>query len=114
MIEGLTGIASLEAEMRDRLADKNREIESLRAQLASARKALEPFARAAEFIPDTLPDDLWTHCSSYSWEMSDEEFDHLKASGIPLKDKKAKLSLWVDGHPLSEFRRARAALKDLP
>ena len=37
-IEPLTGIAGLEAEMRDRLADKNKVIESLREreQLASA------------------------------------------------------------------------------
>lgn len=38
---GLTGIAALEAEMRDRLADKNRELERLRASNKQMREALQ-------------------------------------------------------------------------
>lgn len=53
MIEGLTGIAALEAEMRDRLAAKNAEIERLLAQPRLPREASDELLRAmADKISD--------------------------------------------------------------
>jgi hypothetical protein len=68
--------------------------------------ALRPFARAAKQIPDDLPDELWTSCSSYEYDMDEESFERLKSSGVPLLSRKVKLQLWIDGHSLSDFRRA--------
>ena len=51
MILGLTGIAALEAEMRDRLADKNAEIERLRHEG-------NRFADWIEELYGSLPTDL--------------------------------------------------------
>jgi hypothetical protein len=81
------------------------------------REALRPFARAAKQIPHDLPDELWTSCSTYEYDMKEEVFERLKADGVSLLSRKAKLLLWIDGHPLSDFRRAAQvyeALSTLP
>jgi hypothetical protein len=82
--------------------------------LREAAAALKPFARAAKQIPDDLPEELWTACSSYEYDMSEEAFEHLKASSVPLLSRKVKLQLWIDGHPLSDFRRAAKVYEALP
>jgi hypothetical protein len=78
------------------------------ARLKEAGKVIEPFARAGHRIPDELPDNLWTHCSTYKYEMSDEQFKSIEATGAALKSKQISLTLWIDGHPLRDFRAARA------
>ena len=70
--------------------------------LKLAREALEPFGRVR--IPDYLPDDLWTTCSSFPFDES------LLPSGLPEGASKRCLTLWLDGMPLSVFRAARTAL----
>jgi hypothetical protein len=72
------------------------------------REALAPFAKPS--IPPELPDSLWTHCSSYDYDMPDRTFEQLTAQGVELKSRKISLTLWIDGHPLSDFRRAACAL----
>lgn len=82
-------------------------------ELAQALAALAPFARVARGIPDDLPDSLWTHCESYEWDLSEEVYAGLKAKGIPLMGRSTSLNLWLDGYPLSDFRRAAQVYETL-
>jgi len=38
--------------------------------------------------------------------MSEEAFERMKSEGVPLLSRKIDLALWIDGYPLSDFRRA--------
>lgn len=76
-------------------------------------EALRPFARAAQHIPNDAPDGLWTSCDTYEFDMPEDTYNALLAEGVPLKSRRQKVSLWIDGHPVKDFRRARAALSRL-
>jgi len=84
------------------------EIERLREDNERLREALEPFGRV--MIPPELPDALWTTCHSYEYDISEDAHGRLRDRGVKLESSKIRLQLWIDGHPLSDFRRARAAL----
>lgn len=75
--------------------------------------ALEPWARAARGIPDEAPGDLWTHCDSWPYDLPQEIQDAIAARGVRLADIKSNLSLWIDGYPLSDFRRAAEVYEKL-
>lgn len=90
---------------------KDATIARLSAQVEAARLALEPFARVS--IPDDAPDGLWTHCKAYEQDMDDETLARLKAYDPALISRKMNLILWIDGHPIRDFRRARAVLAKL-
>jgi hypothetical protein len=86
--------------------------EQAESALAEAVEVLRPFARAAAQIPDDLPDSLGTHCSSYKYQMSDDQYNRLTAAGAHLASREISLTLWIDGHPLRDFRAARAFIAE--
>lgn len=86
----------------------------LRARVAKLEAALRPFARLMSDIPDDMPDDLWTTCSTYEYDMPEDQRLALVERGVFLKSGKTRLSLWIDGHSIGDFRRAREALSPQP
>jgi hypothetical protein len=83
------------------------QITSAREVMANASNAMKPFATAAKIhIPAELPDDLWTQCKAYPTPLDERVKEELKERGIELAGEESELLLWIDGHPISDFRRA--------
>ncbi len=74
---------------------------ALLARVAELEDALRPFAVR---VPGYLPDDLWTACNSYEFDPT------LMPGSLPEGASSPQLTLWLDGMPLSVFRRARSVL----
>lgn len=83
------------------------------ALIEECGEALKPFAKAARAIPPEIDDNLWTECKTREYHMSDAKYEYLLKCGVPLLGKETSVVLWIDGHPVRDFRCAAALLAKL-
>ena len=78
------------------------ELSASQARVAVLEEALRPFAVPASKF---LPDNLWTECKTYVFDAA------LLENRLPEGASNPREILWLDGHPISDFRRAARAME---